>query len=410
MINHEESAHRVEGLIEEGEAFRRLSATARRKRHDVIVIGGGQAGLSVGYHLQRLGLDFVILDASPRVGDAWRSRWDTLTLFTPSRYNGLDGLPFPGPPDAFPTKDQMADYLESYAAHFRLPVESGVRVERLWREGELYLVDAGALKLEAEHVVVAMASYQGRKVPGFARELSPEIVQLHSSEYKSLSQLQPGGVLVVGAGNSGAELAMETVTLHPTWMSGRDTGQVPFPTEKLWVQRFIVPLLFRVLFHLLLTVKTPLGRRARAKLLTAGGPRIRQRRSDLRRAGIQWVARTEGAKDGLPMLDDGRALQVRNVIWCTGYDRGLSWLDLPIFEESGEPRHQSGLVQREPGLYFVGQHFQHALSSAMIHGVSRDAARMVGAIEARRAEQTRGSPRPSSPTPKCSRASTLGPG
>jgi len=378
------SAPRLDGLIEEGEAFRRLSAAPRRKRHDVIVIGGGQAGLSVGYHLQKLGLSFVILDASPRVGDAWRKRWDTLTLFTPSRYNGLDGLPFPGPPDAYPTKDEMADYLESYAAHFQLPVKNGVRVERVWREGDLYLVDAGELQLEAEHVVIAMASYQGRKVPSFASELSPEIVQLHSSEYKGLSQLQPGGVLVVGAGNSGAELATETVTAHPTWMSGRDPGQVPFPTDKRWVQRFIVPFLFRVVFHLILTVKTPMGRRARAKLLTSGGPRIRQRRSDLLEAGIEWVARTEGAKDGLPMLADGRTLEVRNIIWCTGYDRGLSWIDLPVFEESGEPRHQSGLVPSEPGLYFVGQHFQHSLSSAMIHGVSRDAARVVGAIGARR--------------------------
>jgi putative flavoprotein involved in K+ transport len=156
--------------------------------------------------------------------------------------------------------------------------------------------------------------------------------------------------------------------------------------EWWWVRRFFVHVLFRVVFHHLLTVKTPLGRAARAKMLTVGGPRIRQKRRDLVRAGVEWIARTTGAQDGRPVLADGRTLDVKNVIWCTGFDPGLSWIDLPIFEESGEPRHRSGLVEHEPGLYFVGQHFQHAFSSTMIHGVSRDAARMVGVIAARRAE------------------------
>lgn len=381
MSRSDESAYRIEGLIEEGEAFRRLHAKPHRRRFDVIVIGGGQAGLSVGYHLKKQGLDFVILDASARVGDAWRKRWDTLRLFTPARYDGLDGLPFPGPPDALPTKDEMADYLERYAAHFQLPVRSGVRVDRLSRKGERYLVEAGELTFEAEHVVVAMASYQGPKVPRFAKELSPEIVQLHSSEYRGPSQLEPGGVLLVGAGNSGAEIAMETVGEHPTWLAGRDVGQIPFSSEKRWVQRIVLWLLFRVLFHHVFTVRTPIGRKVRAKMLGAGGPRIRQRRTDLDRAGVRLAPRVTGVKDGLPLLSDGRTLEVRNVIWCTGFDPGLSWIDLPVFDDDGAPRHRSGVVESEPGLYFVGQHFQHALSSTMIHGVGRDAARMVGAIE-----------------------------
>jgi putative flavoprotein involved in K+ transport len=388
MKHGNESVVRIEGLIEEGEAFRRLSTEPRRKHFDVIVVGGGQAGLSVGYHLKKLGLNFVILDASARIGDAWRKRWDSLRLFTPARYNGLDGMPFPASPHAFPTKDEMADYLERYAAHFQLPVMNGVRVDRLSREGDRYLVTAGALEFEAAHVVVAMASYQGRKVPGFAKELSPEIVQLHSSDYKGLSQLKPGGVLLVGAANSGAEIAIETVTGgHPTWISGRDPGQVPFPIAKLWVHFFILPLLFRVVFHRILTVNTPMGRKLRAKMLTGGSPRIRQRRTDLVQAGVQWVDRTAGAKDGRPVLADGRTLDVQNVIWCTGYDNGLRWIDLPVFESNGEPRHQSGLVESEPGLYFVGQHFQHAMSSTMIHGVGRDASRMVGTIKERCAKR-----------------------
>ncbi len=376
------------GLIEEGEAWRTLGASQPRKRFDVIVVGGGQAGLSVGYHLKKLGLTFVILDASARLGDAWRTRWDSLRLFSPGRYNGLDGLPFPGPPGAFPTKDEMADYIEAYAAHFQLPVMGGVRVERLSRQGERYVVEAGALRLEADHVVVAMGSYQGRKVPAFANDLSPEIVQLHGSEYKRLSQLRPGGVLVVGAGNSGAEIAMETVGAHPTVIAGRDPGEFPFRVTKWWVQLIVVRLLFRVLFHRIFTVNTPVGRKVRPKILRMGSLRIRQRKADLLGAGVSFVPRVDGVKDGLPRLVDGRTLDVRNVIWCTGYALGLSWIDLPIFDADGEPRHASGLVQSEPGLYFVGQHFQHAMSSAMIHGVGRDAARMVGAIKARRASAT----------------------
>jgi putative flavoprotein involved in K+ transport len=377
------AAFAVEALVEEGEAFRRLSGRLQ-PRFDVIVVGGGQSGLSVGYHLKKLGLNFVILDASARVGDSWRARWDTLRLFTPGRYDGLDGMPFPGPPDAFPTKDEMADYLEGYAAHFQLPILHGVRVDRLSREGERYRVKAGPLELEAAHVVVAMASYQGRKVPAFARELSPDIVQLHSSEYKNLSQLKPGGVLLVGAANSGAEIAMDTVSGgHPTWLSGRDPGQVPFRIEKPWAQRLLVPLLFRVVFHRLLSVNTPIGRKVRTRMLRAGAPRIRQRRVDIERAGVTWVGRTAGVKDGRPVLADGRTLDVSNVIWCTGYDNGLSWIDLPIFEKNGEPRQASGLVDSEPGLYFVGQHFQHAFSSTMIHGVGRDASRIVATIKQR---------------------------
>jgi putative flavoprotein involved in K+ transport len=355
-------------------------------RHDVIVIGGGQAGLVAGYHLQQLGVDFVILEANPRIGDVWRRRWDSLRLFSPARFDGLDGMAFPGPPDAFPTKDDMADYLEAYAARFALPVRCGARVERLSRAGERYLVEvAGGARYEAAHVVVAMASYQGRKVPAFAKQLAPGIVQLHSSEYKNLAQLQPGGVLVVGAANSGAEIAIETVKAHPTIMAGRDPGQVPFDIRRPWVKRVVLPLLFRFIFHRVLTVATPMGRRARAKVLAgAGAPRIRQRLRDLVAAGVELATRVAGVAEGKPVLADGRALDVRNVIWCTGFENGLgAWMELPIFDEQGEPRHTAGVVTSEPGVYFVGQHFQYAFSSTMIHGVSRDAARIAGVVARR---------------------------
>src|SRR6478672_4065561 len=153
-----------------------MEITSKRERVQVVVIGAGQAGLSVGYGLAQRGLSFVILETNHRVGDSWRKRWDSLRLFTPARYDGLIGLPFPAPAFSFPTKDQMADYLEVYARHFDLPVRTGVRVERLWREAERYIVDAGDRRLEADHVVVAMATYQAPRVPEFAQAFDPSMV------------------------------------------------------------------------------------------------------------------------------------------------------------------------------------------------------------------------------------------
>jgi putative flavoprotein involved in K+ transport len=353
------------------------------ERSQTVVIGGGQAGLSVGYHLARRGLPFVILDANPRIGDSWRNRWESLRLFTPARFDGLDGMPFPGPPDVFPTKDEMADYLETYAARFKLPVHTGVKVDRLSREGRRYLVTAGDRRFEAEHVVVAMASYQTPRVPAFAGQLDPAIVQLHSVDYRGPHQLQNGGVLIVGAGNSGAEIAAEVGRTHRTWISGRETGEIPFRVNRPAAQRFLLPFMFRVVFHRILTVDTPIGRKVRPKIISQGGPLIRVKSKDLAAAGIERVPRVTGVRDGRPVLDDGRALDVANVIWCTGFHAGLSWIDLPVVGSDGEPNHERGIVAGEPGLYFVGLHFLYSLSSTMIHGIGRDAERIVTTIAAR---------------------------
>jgi putative flavoprotein involved in K+ transport len=354
-----------------------------RERFHTIVIGGGQAGLSVGYYLARQGRPFVILDASARVGDSWRRRWDSLRLFTPALFDGLVGLTFPAPPFSFPTKDQMAEYLEQYARHFQLPVRSGVRVDRLTRAGSMYLIDAGPHRLEADHVVVAMSSYQAPRIPAFANALDPAILQLHSIDYRNPAQLKPGGVLLVGAGNSGAEIAMEVARERPTWLAGRDTGHVPFRIDGAAARLFLVRFLFRVVFHRVLTVRTPMGRRMRRKMFTQGAPLIRVKPKHLAAAGVQRVPRIVGAIDGQPALEHGRRLDVANVIWCTGFGNGLSWIDLPIFEPDGEPRHVSGIALGEPGLYFVGLQFLHSFSSTMIHGIARDAERIAGEIERR---------------------------
>ena len=376
-------------LIEEGSAamqfarHRPHAAPSRREEFDVIVIGGGQAGLSVGYHLARVGgLRFVILDANERTGDSWRSRWDSLRLFTPARFNGLDGMPFPAPRHYFPTKDEMAGYLEAYAARFRLPVRTGVRVRRLFERRGRYVISTGSQELEAAQVVVAMGKYQRPRIPEFAAALSDNITQLHSSQYRNVSQLQPGGaVLLVGAGNSGADIALEAARSgHETWLAGRSPGELPFRPEGFCGRHLLQPLVIGFVFHRVLTVETSLGRKIRPGALHGAAPLIRVKSRDLEAAGVRRAPRVIGARDGMPLLADGRTLAVANIIWCNGFDAGFDWIDLPVFAEDGEPMHRSGVVESQPGLYFVGLHFLHALSSAMVHGVGRDAQRIVEAI------------------------------
>lgn len=350
--------------------------------YDTIVIGGGQAGLSVGYYLQQQGRDFVILDANKRIGDAWRQRWDSLRLFTPARYSALPGMPFPAPSHSLPNKDEMAVYLEAYAAHFKLPVRTGIRVDRLSKQGDRFVVTTGDRRFEAKSVVVATGGYHSPNVPAFAAKLKPEIRQLHSSEYQRPSQLRAGGVLAVGAGNSGAEIALEVSRSHQTWLSGRHLGSEPTrPGSR--VDRFVTPVIWFV-FSRVLTVNTPIGRKAAAQLRGHGLPLARVRPADLQAAGVERIhARTVGVQNGLPLLESGRILDVTNVIWCTGFKPDYGWIALPIFDDDGEPRHERGVVATEPGLYFVGLFFQSAAISSLVGGVGRDAAYIADDIAAR---------------------------
>jgi putative flavoprotein involved in K+ transport len=326
----------------------------------------------------------VILEANKRIGDSWRARWDSLRLFSPARFDGLDGMPFPSSPNGFPRKDEMGDYLEAYADRFRLPVRTGMQVTGLSRAGDRYLVTAGDVSFEATNVVVAMANYQWPRIPGFADELDPSIVQLHSSAYRNLTQLRPGGVLVVGAGNSGSEIALEAARGgHETWMSGRDVGHVPFKINSRLARWFILRLLFRGVFHRVLTLDTPMGRKVRPNVINRGAPLIRVRPNDFVAAGVGRVGRTVRVQGGQPVLEDGRTLDVTNVVWATGYHPGFSWIYLPVFGADGEPVHDRGVARGQPGLYFVGLHFLYAMSSGMIHGVGRDADHVAGVIAQR---------------------------
>jgi putative flavoprotein involved in K+ transport len=343
------------------------------ERHvGTLVIGAGQAGLAVGYHLRRHGLAFEMVDENDRVGAAWRKRWDGLRLFTPARYDALPAMPFPGPSSLYPTKDQAADYLETYARTFELPVRTGVKVNRLSAATEGFKASCGDEVLSASNVVVATGAYHNPRIPAFAAALNGNIFQIHSSEYHNPSQLREGDVLVVGAGNSGAEIAIELARHHRTWLSGPDTGEEPTRAGSI-PDRFFTPIMWLVATRL--TVRTSLGRKLRDHFLDPprGIPLGRVRRKDLVAAGIERVGRTTGMREGRPLLEDGRALDVSNVIWCTGYAPDFGWIDLALPTRHGFPLQDRGIVESIPGLYFMGLLFQYSLSSALVGGVGRDA-------------------------------------
>lgn len=365
-------------FIEEGTASMQLTRRRPHPAYDVIVIGGGQAGLSVGYHLARTGARFLILESNARIGDSWRKRWDSLRLFSPAKFSGLDGMPFPAPRNYFPTKDEMADYLEAYAQHFRLPVRTGVRVQRLFKRGDNYVVATEGVEFEAAQVIVAMAKYQYPKIPAFAESLARDITQLHSLDYRNPGQLQPGSALLVGDGNSGADIALELAhSGREIWLAGGDCGEVPFRPERFWGRNLLGPLLLGFVFRHVLTVKTPIGRKARPAILAKGAPRIRVKSRDLVAAGVRRVPRVVGVRNGQPLLQGARSLDVRNIIWCNGFQPGFDWIDFPIFDATDNPRHDCGVIREQPGLYFVGLPFQYSMASGMIHGVGRDAKRIV---------------------------------
>jgi putative flavoprotein involved in K+ transport len=350
--------------------------TFRIERFDTVVVGAGQAGLAVGHHLAARDIDFVIVDGDDRVGDSWRRRWDSLRLFTPARYSGLPGMPFPAAPDHLPDKDEVADYLARYAERFDLPLRMRTRVRTLGADGDRFVLATGGTRIEATSVVVATGAFQRPHVPGLSWRLSHRIHQLHSSTYRNPFELPLGRVLVVGAGNSGAQVAMEIARFRPVWLAGRDTGHTPRRVLGRDVFDWTWPVMTR------LTADTRLGRRMRDREGAGGDSLVGISDVDLAAAGVQRVGRVTDVRDGLPVCD-GETLAPSVVIWCTGFTADYSWIDLPVTDAHGRPRHQRGVATDVEGLYFVGQRWQHRRTSSLLGGVGADAEWIAAQVTAR---------------------------
>jgi putative flavoprotein involved in K+ transport len=348
----------------------------RVERFEALVIGAGQAGLAVGQSLAARDVDFAIVSNESRVGDNWRRRWDSLRLFTPARYSGLPGMPFPAPPSHLADKDEVGDYLERYAQRFDLPVRLNTRVESLTMSDERFVLETNGAQLEADSVVVATGPFQLPRIPRVAAQLSPAIMQLHSSEYQNPWQLPKGPVLVVGAGNSGAQIALELARDHKVWLAGRNTGHLPRRLLGRDLFDWVWPMATRA------TSDTLLGRRMRESTRRSGDALIGIPERDLVSAGIVRVGRLEDQRGGLPVCG-GKVLEPRTIVWCTGFGPDYGWIKLPVLDEHGSPRHLRGVAADVPGLYFAGLRFQHRLTSSLLGGVGADAAFIAAQVAGR---------------------------
>ncbi len=356
---------------------------------ETVIIGAGQAGLSTAYQLLERDHDCVVLDANHRVGDNWRRQWDSLRLYSPARYDGLPGYPFPAPGWSFPGKDSVGEYLESYARRFDLPVRLNTRVESVDADGNGgFGVRTGSQTISCRNVVVATGTF-GRtpNIPDCAADLDPSILQLHSSEYRRPAQLRDGPTLVVGASHSGFDIAYEVAESHPTVLCGRDCGSLPFRPESPHA-RLVFPIVVFAWRHVL-TRRTPIGRKEMPKIRHHGAPALRVKNSDLRKRGVRRIEqRVTGSRGGMPELADGEVLDVANIVWCTGFRQVFDWIHLPVLGDDGWPEEMRGVVDTVPGLYFCGLAFQYAFSSMVLPGVGRDAAYIADRIAERAAQES----------------------
>ena len=343
---------------------------AMTDHHDVVVIGGGQAGLAISYFLTRQDRDFTVFEAANEPAAAWRQRWDSLKLFTPARYSSLPGLAFPGRPDSYPGRDDVIAYLIDYAKRFELPVELNSRVHSLRRENGSYLVRLDDRTCTANQVVVATGPFQRPLVPALAEQLDSEVVQLHSTGYRSPHDIPDGTVLVVGGGNTGFQIAAELSASHEVHLS-IGSRQKPLP------QRILGRDLFWYLETTGLMRKTSasrIGRRLAGKdTLIGSRPRA------VRRRGIQLHPRAVDAAGSTVRFSDDTAVDVRSVIWATGFQVDHSWIEVPVFDNAGRLVHERG-VTASPGLYFLGLSWQHTRGSALLGWVKDDAEHIAQAI------------------------------
>ena len=350
------------------------------ERREVVVVGGGQAGLAIGYFLALQGRDFTILEAADEPAAAWRERWDSLKLFTPARYDSLPGLAFPGDPDRYPGRDEVVAYITDYARHFDLPVEYGSRVRSIRRTDPGYRVELGDRAYEADQVVVATGPFQTPRLPAIADQLAPEVLQFHSSAYGSPESIPDGPVLVVGGGNTGFQIAEELSSSHEVHLS-IGSRQTPLP------QRILGRDLFWYLDRTGLIYKSTasrIGRRAAGRDTLIGSTP----RSLRRHHGVRLHKRAIDAAGPKITFSDGTSLEVGTVIWATGFGVEHSWIDAPVFDETGRLVHRRGVTE-SPGLYFLGLTWQHTRGSALLGWVKHDAEFIAGEIGAHARDEAR---------------------
>ncbi|WP_374702516.1 flavin-containing monooxygenase [Bacillus sp. M6-12] len=334
--------------------------------YDVLIIGAGQAGLSMGYFLRKTSLSFLIIDNNERIGDVWRKKYDSLVLFTPRSYSSLPGLMLNGDPSGFPSKDEMADYMEQYALTFNLPVQLNVNVKRVIKENTLFHIHTHDSVFKAKKVVIATGPFHTLRIPSFSDQLSIDIVQLHSSQYKNPAQLQDGPVLVVGAGNSGAQIAAELSEEKETYLSaGQDIRFFPLTLGSKsifwWADKLGI---------LKASQNTFIGK----KIQKQGDPIFGyELREVLKNGKIKVKDRTSHFYENKVVFEDQSSIQVNNIIWATGFIQSYTWLEIPqTFYSNGKINHERGISKVE-GLYFLGLPWQHNRGSALILGVGDDA-------------------------------------
>lgn len=339
-----------------------------RREVDVLVIGAGQAGLAMGYYLAKHSLTHVLVDAGTRIGEVWRNRYDSLVLFTPRCYSSLPGMAFPGEPDGLPTKDDVADYLEAYAARFSIPVELQTKVERLERTEHGFTAVTNRGVYQAKQVVVATGPFQQPFIPRLQGTLSDEIFQLHSASFRSPADLPDGSVLVVGGGNTGVQLAIELA-------QDRDVYLALGENRKYWPLHVFNKSIFwwfdkLGILHAPITTKAGRWLSKQKDPVFGLGPQLQQY---VRQGKIRLVPKVEAFAGREVRLQDNSSVTPDNILWCTGFVNDYTWIDIPdALDEQGNVIHQRG-VSPILGLYFLGLPWQHCRNSALIGGVGQDA-------------------------------------